>query len=111
MFWGAKKLKKYFKKYFSNRIEKLHKMTLIIFFFYFLKKLKKVELSPQNFRYDVLHPFYSVCKLRSDWFWAGYFIMIRIEKKPSFDFFLKFASKFRHCVPKELSRPQNALYD
>ena len=37
-------------------------MTFIytyIFFWKSLKKLKKLELSLQNFRYDVLHPFYS----------------------------------------------------
>ena len=37
-------------------------MAFIIFFFFFFKKLKKVkklELSPQNFRYDVLYPLYS----------------------------------------------------
>ena len=39
MFWGAKKI---FFKYFSNRIEKLHKMAFIIFFF-FLKKVEKVQ--------------------------------------------------------------------
>ena len=38
MFWRAKKIK----KYFSNRIEKLHKMAFIIFFF-FLEKFEKVE--------------------------------------------------------------------
>ena len=25
-----------------------------------MKKLKKLELSPQSFQYDVLHPFYSI---------------------------------------------------
>ena len=37
-------------------------MTFINFFFFFwksLKKLKKLELSPRNFRYDVLHLLYS----------------------------------------------------
>ena len=37
-------------------------MAFIFFFFFFwksLKKLKKLELSPQNFRYDVLHLLYS----------------------------------------------------
>ena len=36
-------------------------MAFIIFFFFWksLKKLKKLELSPQNFRYDVLHLLYS----------------------------------------------------
>ena len=38
---GGKKNLKIFKKYFSNRIEKLHKMAYIYLFF--LKKLKKVE--------------------------------------------------------------------
>ena len=41
-FGGQKKLKTFFfKKHFSNRIEKLHKMAVI--FFFYLKKLKKVE--------------------------------------------------------------------
>ena len=39
-FWAKKNLK-YFLKYFSVRIEKLHKMAFIIFFF--LKKFEKVE--------------------------------------------------------------------
>ena len=43
MFWGAKNFLKFFQKYFSNRIEKLHKMTFIIFFSFFLKKFEKVE--------------------------------------------------------------------
>ena len=42
MFWGAKKILKFFQKYFSNRIEKLHKMAFIIFFLFFLK-FEKVE--------------------------------------------------------------------
>ena len=42
MFWGAKTFLKFFFKYFSNRIEKLHKMAFIIFFF-LLKKFEKVE--------------------------------------------------------------------
>ena len=33
MFWGAKKIEKKFEKYFSNRIEKLHKMAFTIWFF------------------------------------------------------------------------------
>ena len=42
MFWGAKKILNFFlKKYFSNQIEKLHKMAFIIFFF--LKKFEKIE--------------------------------------------------------------------
>ena len=42
-----------------NRIEKLHKMAFIIIFLFCLKKLKKLELSPQNFCYGVLHLLYS----------------------------------------------------
>ena len=34
MFWGAKKFLKFFQKYFNNRIEKLHKMAFIIFFYF-----------------------------------------------------------------------------
>ena len=41
-FGGQKKLKFFFLKYFSNRIEKLHKMAFIFFFIFFLKKLEKV---------------------------------------------------------------------
>ena len=48
MFWGAKKIQKLFKKYFSNRIEKLHKMASIFFLFLGL-----------NFSYTVLYPLYS----------------------------------------------------
>ena len=40
-FWGQKKLKKKFKKHFSNRIEKLHKIAFIIFFFFFFEKVEK----------------------------------------------------------------------
>ena len=47
---------KNFKKHFSNRIEKLHKMAFIYIESWSWKKL---ELSPQNFRYDVLYPLYS----------------------------------------------------
>ena len=43
MFWGAKIFLKNFKKYFSNRIEKLHKMAFIYMCFFFLKKFEKVE--------------------------------------------------------------------
>ena len=42
MFWGAKNFFKFFKKYFSNRIEKLHKMAFI-YLFIFLKKFEKFE--------------------------------------------------------------------
>ena len=45
-----------FSTYFSNCIEKLHKMALIIFF---EKLWKTLELSPQNSRFDVLHLLYS----------------------------------------------------
>ena len=31
----------------------------LLYFFFLKKKLKKLELSPQNFRYDVLHLLYS----------------------------------------------------
>ena len=41
-FGGQKKIFNFFFKFFSNRIEKLHKMAFIIFFF-FLKKFEKVE--------------------------------------------------------------------
>ena len=41
MFWGAKKNLNFFQKYFSNRIEKLHKMAFINSFF--LKKCEKSE--------------------------------------------------------------------
>ena len=40
-FGGQKKFKIFFFKYFSNRIEKLHKMAFIIFFL--VKKFEKVE--------------------------------------------------------------------
>ena len=61
MFWGAKKILKFFQKYFSNGIEKLHKMAFITFFFFLksFKNLKKLELSPQNLSYDLLHLLYS----------------------------------------------------
>ena len=43
------------------RTKKLHKMKLKNFFFDTWKKnmIFKLELSPQNFRYDVLYPLYS----------------------------------------------------
>ena len=41
-FGGQKKFKIFFKKYFSNRIEKLHKMAFIYIFFFFLN-FEKVE--------------------------------------------------------------------
>ena len=58
--------KKKFKIFFKNILEtalKSYIKWLLQFFFYFvwksLKKLKKLELSPQNFRYGVLHLLYS----------------------------------------------------
>jgi hypothetical protein len=53
MFWWAKIFQIFFKKYFIDRIEKLHKMAFI-YFFSFLKKLKKLELSPQNIHSEPL---------------------------------------------------------
>ena len=46
MFWGAKKI---FKKYFSNRIEKLHKMAFIYFFFFFFEKIEKTGIISTKF--------------------------------------------------------------
>ena len=40
---GQKKFQNFFKKYFSNRTEKLLKMAFIIFFLLLLKKCEKVE--------------------------------------------------------------------
>ena len=59
MFWGAKKISKFFWKYFSNRIEKLHKMAFIIFFFFLEKVWKSWKNLLQNFPDDVLHLLYS----------------------------------------------------
>ena len=59
MFWGA--------KYFSNRIEKLHKMTFINFLL-LLKKFEKVEktgIISTKFSYDVLHLLYSAILLKN----------------------------------------------
>ena len=49
-----------FKKYCSVRTKKLHKMKLKKFYFDTGKKIMifKLELSPQNFHYDVLYPLY-----------------------------------------------------
>ena len=57
MFWGAK----FFLKYCSVRTKKLYKIKLKIFFLILGKKIIwfKLDLSPQNFRCDVLYPFYS----------------------------------------------------
>jgi hypothetical protein len=41
-FGGQKKFEKKFEKYFSNRIEKLHKMAFIYIYFFF-EKFEKVE--------------------------------------------------------------------
>ena len=51
-------------------------MAFIIFFFFLksLKKLKKLELSPQIFRYDVLHLLYSDCMFVSFLFRFSFFI-------------------------------------
>ena len=54
-----------------------------------------------------------ICKSRSEpfvlkriwdfcWFWAGCFIMIRIEKEPSFDFFLNLRLSLGTVCPKNL---------
>ena len=53
---GKKNFDFFFKKYFRNRTEKLHKMAFIILFFFWksFKKLKKLELSPQNVRYSLI---------------------------------------------------------
>ena len=48
MFWG---------KYFSNRIEKLHKMAFIYIFF--IEKVEKLVFLGLNFSYTVLYPLYS----------------------------------------------------
>ena len=48
MFWGSKKFLKFFFKYFSNRIEKLHKMAFIIIIF-FLKKFEKTGIIPTKY--------------------------------------------------------------
>ena len=53
MFSGAKKMSNFFQKYCSVRTKKLHKMKLKKFMIF------KMELSPQNFHYDVLYPLYS----------------------------------------------------
>ena len=50
---GGKKDFKFFKKYFSNHIEKLHKMAFIIFFFKF-EKVEKTGFLGLNFSYTVL---------------------------------------------------------
>ena len=61
----GKKESKIFKKFLSVCTKKLHKMKLKKIFFDTWKKkifhLPKLDLSPQNFRYDVLYPLYSVC--------------------------------------------------
>ena len=61
MFWGAIKIFKFFEKYCSVRTKKLHKMKLKNFFLILEKTIMifKLELSPQNFHYDVLYPLYS----------------------------------------------------
>ena len=58
---GKKKIEKKFEKYFSNRIEKLHKMAFL--FFFLLKMFEKVEKTVflgLNFSYTVLYPLYLV---------------------------------------------------
>ena len=55
-FGRLKKIIIFFSKYFSNRIEKLHKMA------YILKKFENVEKTVflgLNFSYTVLYPLYS----------------------------------------------------
>ena len=65
MFWGAKKkIQNIFLKNFLATALKSSIKWLLWFFFIIwksLKNLKKLELSPQNFRYDVLHLLYSGC--------------------------------------------------
>ena len=62
MFWGAKNFLKNFQKYFSNRIEKLHKMTFIFFFSFF----EKVWKSWKNWNYfhKIFVTMYSICYTR-----------------------------------------------
>ena len=65
MFWGAKIFLIIFKKYCSDCTKKLHEMTLNFFIFFILGKkimIFKLELSPQNFHYDVLNTLYSDLK-------------------------------------------------
>ena len=59
-FMGKKNFEFFF-KYCSVRTKKLHKMKLKLFFLILGKKIMilKLELSPQNFHYDVLYPLYS----------------------------------------------------
>ena len=68
-------------------------MTFIyIFFWKSLKKLKKLELSPQNFRYDVLHLLYSALNLIN----VNYLITKRCLRKQ--EFFLRVTSRFLKMV-------------
>jgi hypothetical protein len=61
MFWGANFFFFFF-IYCSVRTKKLHKMRLkkSVFFLNLIIEFK-LELSPQNFHYDILNPFYSDC--------------------------------------------------
>ena len=66
MFWEAKIFFNFFKNILATALKSYIKWLLQIFFFCKrLKKSKKLELSPQNFRYDVLHLLYSVITLIS----------------------------------------------
>ena len=62
---GKKIFKKIFKNILATALKSYIKWLLYIYIFFFwksLKKLKKLELSPQNFCYDVLHLLYLVAK-------------------------------------------------
>ena len=59
---GKKNLNFFFKNILPNALKSYIKSLLYIYIFFFwksLKKLKKLELSPQKFLYDVLHLLYS----------------------------------------------------
>ena len=67
----------FFWKYCSVRTKKLHKMKLKKLFLILEKKIMifKLELSPQNFHYDVLNPLYSRAAAKKNSqipFWIGH---------------------------------------
>ena len=97
---GGKKFLKFFNNILATALKSYIKWLLYFFFFWkSLKTLKKQELSPQNFRYDVLHLLYS----GTLWIWDEPDTNVFITDNVLF-------VKIKNEVKNLFFLPQNKLY-